>query len=351
MRVALFFDGKNFYRGYKQSAPGQRIDFPGMANWLVERVGGTFLFGAYYYTGIGTGEIGEEEGQQSLARFLDMLETQPGFFVKRFSRKLRTLRCPHCQSLNRFTQEKEVDTTMVADMLRLAAVGAFDILVLVSGDADHAPALEAIRGLGKQAYVATWGGGGLSGRLRNVAFDHIDLSEGLGIFATEGRLTDIPPPPPGDRISRPPGTPLPYYTEGRITEFPERNSLEVEDSFLQELRRAEAKFDEGYVGVNYFLTRWQGDILEDSPEIRRRVLDRLVRTGRVEIYTAADGAQAIRERVDGDTPPPSEADDDDDNDDDFDDDWERDEPEDDEDEIGDEIDDGIEDEIEDDIEI
>jgi len=297
MRVALFFDGKNFYRGYKQAAPGQRIDFPGMANWLVARVGGTFLWGAYYYTGIGTGEAGEEEGQQSLARFLDMLETQPGFFVKRFPRKLRTLRCPHCQSLNRFTQEKEVDTTMVADMMRLASVGAFDILVLVSGDADHAPALEGIRTLGRQAFVATWGGGGVSGRLRNAAFDHIDLSAGLGVFATEGRLTDVPPPPPGDRGSRPPGTPLPYYGDYRITPIPERDTEMVEEAFIQELRRAEAKFDEGYVGVNYFLTRWQGDVLEDSPEIRRRVLDRLVRTGRVEIYTAGDGAQAIRESL------------------------------------------------------
>ena len=142
MRVALFFDGKNFYRAYKQVAPGQRIDFPGMANWLVKRVGGNYLWGAYYYTGVGSPETGDDDGQQSLSRFLDMLETQPGFFVKRFPRKLRTLRCPHCQTLNRYLQEKEVDTTMVADILSLAAVGAYDIIVLVSGDADHAPAME-----------------------------------------------------------------------------------------------------------------------------------------------------------------------------------------------------------------
>jgi uncharacterized LabA/DUF88 family protein len=299
MRVALFFDGKNFYRGYKQVAPGQRIDFPGMAQWLVERVGGTSLWGAYYYTGIGTGEAGEEEGQQSLARFLDMLETQPGFFVKRFPRKVRTLRCPHCQSLNRYTQEKEVDTTMVADILRLAASGAFDTLVLVSSDSDHAPAIESLRALGRQAYVATWGGVGLSGRLRHAAFDHLDLSRGLDAFASDSRIGE------GDRDG----------VSGRARglgegadEYPLDVSLsdEVEDAFLSELRRAEAKFDEGYVGVNYFLTRWQGDVLDESPEIRRRVLDRLVRAGRVEIYTAGDGAQAIREAT-GESPPGDEA--------------------------------------------
>ena len=275
MRVALFFDGKNFYRGYKQVAPGQRIDFPGMARWLVERVGGTALWGAYYYTGIGTGESGEEEGQQSLARFLDMLETQPGFFVKRFPRKVRTLRCPHCQSLNRYTLEKEVDTTMVADIMRYAALGAFDTLVLVSSDADHAPAIESLRSLGRQAYVATWGGVGLAGRLRHAAFDHIDLSQGLGAFAGEYR-----PEAGVEPVGRPRGSllggelPEDFEDDPALTE-------EVENAFLSELRRAEAKFDEGYVGVNYFLTRWQGDLLEESPEIRRRVLDRLVRLGRV----------------------------------------------------------------------
>ena len=68
---------------------------------------------------------------------------------------------------------------MVADMLRLAAVGAFDILVLMSGDADHAPAVEGVRALGRQAYVATWGGIGLSRRIRRAAFDHIDLCDSL----------------------------------------------------------------------------------------------------------------------------------------------------------------------------
>lgn len=295
MRVALFFDGKNFYRGYKQVASGRRIDFPSMARWLVDRVNGTFLWGAHYYTGVGTGEPGDDEGAQSLSRFLDMLETQPGFFVKRFPRKIKTLRCPHCQALNRFTQEKEVDTSMVADILSGAAVGAFDILVLVSGDADHAPAMEGIRSLGKQAYVATWSGSGLSSRLRNTAFDHIDLSDGLAAFASEAR-TSVP-----DGAS-PPREPAAGVERGEAGAGGEPGAEpdDVDESFLKELRRAQAKFEEGYVGVNYFLTRWQGGVLKDSPEVRRRVLDRLVREGRVEIYTAADGAQAIHERaIDG----------------------------------------------------
>lgn len=173
MRVALFFDGKNFYSGWKDSASGQTIDFVKLSRWLVERVGGSFLWGAYYYTGIEPGA--DPATPNRLAPFLEMLELRPGFLVQRFPRKKRSKRCDACGVENHYTEEKEVDTTMVADMLRLAAVGAFDILVLLSGDADHSPAVEGVRMLGKQAYVATWGKEGLSSRLRKAAFDHIDL--------------------------------------------------------------------------------------------------------------------------------------------------------------------------------
>ena len=131
MRVAIFIDGKNFYSGYKSAAPQRRVDFPKMADWLVAQARGSFLWGVYYYTGVETGAAAETDEQKGLARFLNMLELQPGFFVLRFNRKFKTRRCASCQALDRYSQEKEVDTTMVADMLRLAAVNAFDIMVLV----------------------------------------------------------------------------------------------------------------------------------------------------------------------------------------------------------------------------
>ena len=158
MRVAIFIDGKNFYAGWKDRAGGRRIDFGEMARWVVTRAGGQALWGAYYYTGVETGPAASTEGQLKLTGFLDMLEMQPGFFVERFPRKANTFQCAACGAENRYTQEKEVDTTMVADMLRFAAVDAFDVLVLMSGDADYAPAIEGVRAIGKQAFVATWGG-------------------------------------------------------------------------------------------------------------------------------------------------------------------------------------------------
>jgi uncharacterized LabA/DUF88 family protein len=278
MRVALFFDGKNFYSGLKDRAPDNIIDFTKMSRWLVKQVGGSHLWGAYYYTGVEIGPGSRSEGQSKLSGFLDMLELQPGFFVKRFPRKVHSFNCVSCGAINRFTLEKEIDTTMAADMLQLAAVGAFDIMVLLSGDADHTPAVEAVRTLGKQVYVATWGRTGLSTRIRKSVFDHIDLLDGLPNFATRAD----------------------EYREQQAQRYSddEMEDLIIDqamlDIFMDELHKAEMTFSTGYVGMNYFLKRWQSDRMLPNAEDRRHIMDVLIDEERVEVYEAPDGNKALR---------------------------------------------------------
>ena len=66
------------------------------------------------------------------------------------------------------------------------------------------------------------------------------------------------------------------------------------DILMDEVRRAESKFPAGYVGVNFFVTRWQASQLDPDPELRRRLIDKLVREERIEIYTTEDGTKAMR---------------------------------------------------------
>lgn len=296
MKVALFFDGKNFYGGWRDRTGRQPIDFVKLSKWLVDRASGTLLWGAYYYTGIEPDS--NDDGQNKLASFLDTLERLPGFFVNRYPRKKRTATCAACGATNHYTEEKEVDTTMVADMLRLAAVGAFDVLVLMSGDADHSPAVEGVRALGRQAYVATWGGSGLSTRLRKAAFDHIDLLSGLDEFRTpqagtgSGAPVSVPTPTGPATSASPVSTPTPIAASAPTA----ATDSSGEDAFLHELGRAEAKFADGYVGANYFITKWHCEALDESPEVRRRILNKLEQAGRVDVYLAADGSKALRRR-------------------------------------------------------
>jgi len=181
MKVALFFDGSNFWIG-KESARVADIDYWKLAMWLVDQAGGKILSGAHYYIG-----FDEENPQSPFGRFLDFLEGQPGFFVHRLKFGVATFTCPKCGESRQTRIEKRVDTTIAVDMLRLAAVNAFDALVLLSGDLDFAPAIDGVHSLGKRAYVATWGKTGLSRDLRRIAFDHIDLLDGQSEFTRNTR--------------------------------------------------------------------------------------------------------------------------------------------------------------------
>lgn len=69
-----------------------------------------------------------------------------------------------------------------------------------------------------------------------------------------------------------------------------------EDLFLVEVRRAEEHFAEGrgYLGLGYFLTHWKSARLPFGVEARKPILDRLIDSGRVEIYIAHDGKEALR---------------------------------------------------------
>jgi uncharacterized LabA/DUF88 family protein len=280
MKVALFFDGKNFYSGWREAARGRRIDFAKLSEWLVTKAKGSSLWGAYYYTAVEDTGLTNTDTQQKLSGFLDMLETQPGFFVHTFKRKIGSLACQECSTENRYSIEKEVDTSMVAHMVRLAAVDAYDVLVLMSGDADYAPAIDAVRALGKQAYIASWGGTGVSKRIRNVAFDHIDMLNGISFFEREITDEDLY----ADYLD----------PDDLVTEIAEVTGDEGMDAFLAELEQAQSKFSGGYVGLGYFLTRWRSTHLDTTPDVRRRVLDKLLAEGFVETYNAPDGALAIR---------------------------------------------------------
>jgi uncharacterized LabA/DUF88 family protein len=258
MRVAIFFDGKNFYGGWQDQTGGRPIDFVELNQWLVKKVGGTSLWGAYYYTGIST--EGENEVGARLENFLTSLATKPGFFVRAFPRRRRATRCFTCQAENFYSEEKKVDTSMVADMVRLAAIDSYDVAILLSGDSDYAPALEAVRQLGKQAYVATWGRFGLSSDLRRVCFDHIDLMDSLD----------------------------------QATAAPVEDDAVALGVFLEETGRAEKQFAGGYVGVNFFVTKWRSDRLDPSVSVRQRLLNRLVEDGYIEIYETPNGEKAMR---------------------------------------------------------
>lgn len=259
MRIALFFDGNNFYRSMRSQYMDWEIDYELLAKWVVHQVDaqkGQFV-GAYYYTG-----YSEKSG---LERFLGGLELKRGFFVKREPIVERESQCPHCTSTFYYQVEKRVDTRLVAEMVRMAAQNTFDQAVVFSGDEDLVPALEAVNSLGKQVYVATWGGHCLSRAMRVHCFDTIDLTEGLESFATLKK-----------------------------TETP---ATEISQELLQQLKEAFEYFSgrDGSLTRWYFENKWKPTGPCPAPGYpRQEVLDILIRMGKVETFeTSLNGRVVI----------------------------------------------------------
>lgn len=120
----------------------------------------------------------------ALRRFLNVMDSFPGYDVVVKERKpLNHMRCshegcrreigtcPHCHQAIRRTVEKGVDTALVTDLIRLGIDDHYDRAILVSGDADHIPAVEFLGSRMKQVTHAWFKGS--SNELRNACWDHV----------------------------------------------------------------------------------------------------------------------------------------------------------------------------------
>ena len=255
-RVMLFFDGKNHIKDLRRVAPDRWIDHTALAQWAVDMVGGDELVGAHYYTGVsGAGE------RPALEDLLAELESKRGFFVHRFPRRTAKRTCQSCHVEQTYTEEKRVDTSLVADVVMHAAKGNYDIAVVFSADADVAPALSAAREFGCRAWVATFNSVPLTRTLVQEAWDTLDLGQHLEAFAHPELMTVASP---------------------ALDVQPVVGDAEV----LRELRRAEETFGVhgGFVGAHYFVHRWKGVGMPENPDDRRASIQRLIDAGLAELY-------------------------------------------------------------------
>jgi uncharacterized LabA/DUF88 family protein len=280
MKICIFIDGQNFYRSLLRYDESLRVDYDRLARWITEAVGGptaTFA-GAYYYVGVSADAPAMVEG------FLKGLELRPGYFVKREPRVRRTGRCSACGALYEYTTEKRVDTRLVADLLQLAANDAFDAAVLVSGDEDFVPAVEAVSALGKQVWVATWSAEELSKDLRVRCFGELHLADGVAAFRAERARV-------AERDRGP--------AAGRAEPRAGRAAVPAVERCLAELQRAEQRLP--HVSRGYFVTRWRSPLLPPAGQEREALVQQMIEAGLAEEFELrnADGrvVRALRSRT------------------------------------------------------
>lgn len=285
MKICIFFDGQNFYRSLLRYDETLRVDYDRLAAWITQQVGGggAMFGGAYYYVGVSAG------APPLVEAFLKGLELRPGYFVKREPRVRRTGRCNVCSGEYEYTTEKRVDTRLVADLIHYAANGAYDAAVLVSGDDDFVPAVEAVNALGKQVWVATWSADELSTDLRVRCFGHIHLSEGISAFRVER-------PRVAERERS--AVPLRGLSRPPLTRVPQRMSTEESlERGVSELQRAEARLP--HVSRGYFVMRWKSHQLPPAGHEREALVQQMLDAGLIEEVEVTDpeGRQVIALRT------------------------------------------------------
>jgi len=285
MKICIFFDGQNFYRSLQRFDENLRVDYDRLAAWITQAVGGggAMFGGAYYYVGV------SPDAPQVVEGFLKGLELRPGYFVRREPRVRRSVRCPQCGEEYEYTTEKRVDTRLVADLIHHAANDNFDAAVLVSGDDDFVPAVEAVNALGKQVWVATWSAEELSSDLRVRCFGHLQLSDGVAAFRTD-RLPrdreragtafrgDGRGPRPVSRLL--PGAGGPARATGAGWATPVERAL-------GELQRAEARLP--HVSRGYFVMRWKSHLLPPAGHEREQLVQQMLEAGLIEEFEVTDG--------------------------------------------------------------
>lgn len=177
-RVALFCDSANLYHSMSRQFPRTRCDY---AKLFAKVVGpDRRLSRVYWYTGVPIIEPQASDKQ----KFLAYLQGVP--YVEVRSKKLTR----YMDAGQAKFKEKGVDVWLAVDMVNMAYRNQYDVAALISGDADLAPAVTAVKDAGRHVenYFIR---GSQSLELRQ----QVDVSIEMDTAWMTDVLTPVSPPP------------------------------------------------------------------------------------------------------------------------------------------------------------
>ncbi len=156
-RVMVFVDGSNLYHVLGQNCSRHNVHFDKLAKKLAN---GRDLRRTYYYN------IKQEDVNGEQKKFLDSMFDTPYLEVKLGISKQR----------GEAVVEKGVDVMLATDLVVHAYKNHFDTAIVVSGDADFYPALQAVKDVGKHVEVAAFESN-ISGESSKISDVHIRLTK------------------------------------------------------------------------------------------------------------------------------------------------------------------------------
>jgi len=179
-KLIIFIDGYNLYKSLnrlkrKKIIENDNIDFIKLGEVLSDSTllptkdEKLQLIRIYYYDcpkyQFSNPTPEQREIYQKKQKALEILKSLP----------LMKVRLGHLVRRNGNFIEKGVDIKIASDMLSLAFNNAYDIAILISGDADFEEVIDQIQRLGKQVFNAGFKGYGDSEALKKICDGFIDL--------------------------------------------------------------------------------------------------------------------------------------------------------------------------------
>jgi uncharacterized LabA/DUF88 family protein len=174
----VFIDGQNLMHGAQNY--GVQVDSVKLVEALSE---GRKLKRAYYYGSIPTNPNSDAALNTQIAKQISYYHSldYSGLKTSIIPLRRRTFsftceKCGHTTSIDR-SIEKGVDVALVSDLLSLAAMNAYDIATIVSGDLDYLKAIDEVQRRGLIVEVAYFRSQGISKDLIRLADRFIDLEK------------------------------------------------------------------------------------------------------------------------------------------------------------------------------
>lgn len=141
-RVMIFIDGSNLYHVLKQNTDKHDLDYKRFSEKLT---GDRDLIRTYYYN------IRQESPDNP-----SLAEKQDRFLKALYETQYLEVKLGIWKARGQTMVEKGVDVMIATDLIMHAYEDHYDIAILVSGDADFYPALQAVKDIGKQVEVAAF---------------------------------------------------------------------------------------------------------------------------------------------------------------------------------------------------
>jgi uncharacterized LabA/DUF88 family protein len=170
----IFIDNSNIFRGSWKGGPqGEpvKVHYPRLTEFLsASAIEKYDLTRVLMYCALDVSKPESEIRHQE--RLYSEFNSYLNFDVKVFDLKIVIDKATG-QMTDKY--EKGVDVALATDLLILAAKNAYDVAIVCAGDADFINAIEGVKDMGKQVYVASFEKS-CAWKLRQAALGYISLT-------------------------------------------------------------------------------------------------------------------------------------------------------------------------------